>query len=368
MDFSSLLESLRVSPVLALALFVLLLLIASVQLSTRVTHFYPSTLELCSLYGKLLVSPLYKTWRWKSKLRRDMRLDPNLAFKLPFAADPMNVQQYVQMCGLQGKVEAEDLPFAYVASSFLYPTVCLLSQRRYLFPVLGGIHVHNYFRWEPLKMQQKYEGLLKVQETVKFTRKGAEVTFPQVLLNEQGREVWRSTTTVLVPCRNPPQDPSTSIGAEAVPTKRMGLVDECRSQGLKVVLVRERAFKTAADTGRRFAAVVKDYNPIHLFTWSARLFGFRRAICHGMYVGALALEEALDAWRAEGGEATTVMEADVKFIRPCFVGNGFVVKIWRVEDKAAEAGKRLVVMVAQQGKEDTVHMQATVQAAREERR
>lgn len=230
-----------------------------------------------------------------------MRLDPNLAFKLPFAADPMNVQQYVQMCGLQGKVEAEDLPFAYVASSFLYPTVCLLSQRRYLFPVLGGIHVHNYFRWEPLKMQQKYEGLLKVQETVKFTRKGAEVTFPQVLLNEQGREVWRSTTTVLVPCRNPPQDPSTSIGAEAVPTKRMGLVDECRSQGLKVVLVRERAFKTAADTGRRFAAVVKDYNPIHLFTWSARLFGFRRAICHGMYVGALALEEALDAWRAEGG-------------------------------------------------------------------
>lgn len=84
---------------------------------------------------------------------------------------------------------------------------------------------------------------------------------------------------------------------------------------------------------------MQDYNPIHLYTATAKLFGFKRAICHGMYVGALALEEAMDVWKGEGGKAGKeggVMEADVKFIRPCFVGDGFVVKIWKVEDKKEE--------------------------------
>jgi acyl dehydratase len=38
-----------------------------------------------------------------------------------------------------------------------------------------------------------------------------------------------------------------------------------------------------ADQGRRYAAVSGDWNPIHLSPLTARLFGFRRAIVHGMW-------------------------------------------------------------------------------------
>lgn len=36
------------------------------------------------------------------------------------------------------------------------------------------------------------------------------------------------------------------------------------------------------DDGFRYAAICADYNPIHLWAWSAKLFGFRQPIQHGM--------------------------------------------------------------------------------------
>ncbi len=44
-----------------------------------------------------------------------------------------------------------------------------------------------------------------------------------------------------------------------------------------------------ADTGRRYAAVSGDRNPIHLHALTARPFGFRTAIVHGMWVKARTL-------------------------------------------------------------------------------
>jgi acyl dehydratase len=54
-------------------------------------------------------------------------------------------------------------------------------------------------------------------------------------------------------------------------------------------LSRQAAWAVPADTGRRYAAVSGDHNPIHLSALSARLFGFRRAIAHGMWTQARAL-------------------------------------------------------------------------------
>lgn len=42
-------------------------------------------------------------------------------------------------------------------------------------------------------------------------------------------------------------------------------------------------------TGRKYARISGDYNPIHLYAWSAKLFGFKTSIAHGMNVLALLL-------------------------------------------------------------------------------
>jgi acyl dehydratase len=61
------------------------------------------------------------------------------------------------------------------------------------------------------------------------------------------------------------------------------------------------------DLGRRYAAVSGDHNPIHLHSWTAKPFGFSRAIAHGMWTKArcLAALRLPDAFTAE-----------VRFTRP----------------------------------------------------
>ena len=47
-----------------------------------------------------------------------------------------------------------------------------------------------------------------------------------------------------------------------------------------------------ADTGRAYAAVMGDYNPIHLWAPTAKALGMKRAIAHGMYLAGRALAGA----------------------------------------------------------------------------
>ncbi|MDH6568551.1 hypothetical protein M2160_003572 [Streptomyces sp. SAI-117] len=48
-------------------------------------------------------------------------------------------------------------------------------------------------------------------------------------------------------------------------------------------------WRLAGDVGRRYAAASGDRNPIHLYPLTARLFGFERAIAHGMWTAARCL-------------------------------------------------------------------------------
>jgi acyl dehydratase len=48
-------------------------------------------------------------------------------------------------------------------------------------------------------------------------------------------------------------------------------------------------WQVPGDTGRRYAAVSGDRNPIHLYPLTARLFGFPRPIAHGMWTKARCL-------------------------------------------------------------------------------
>ena len=68
-----------------------------------------------------------------------------------------------------------------------------------------------------------------------------------------------------------------------------------------------------ANAGRRYARISGDFNPIHLHALTARPFGFRRPIAHGIYMLALvnaALEEML---------SFNVKELSVEYKRPVYL-------------------------------------------------
>ncbi|MEU7478589.1 MaoC/PaaZ C-terminal domain-containing protein [Lentzea sp. NPDC042327] len=71
-------------------------------------------------------------------------------------------------------------------------------------------------------------------------------------------------------------------------------------------------WRVPADIGRRYGAVSGDRNPIHLHPLSAKLFGFPRAIAHGMWTKA----RCLAALEGRLPEAVTV---DVRFKKPLLI-------------------------------------------------
>ncbi|MFC3122123.1 MaoC/PaaZ C-terminal domain-containing protein [Agaribacter flavus] len=68
--------------------------------------------------------------------------------------------------------------------------------------------------------------------------------------------------------------------------------------------IAELAF--SVDAGRAYAKVSGDYNPIHLWPITANIFGFKRAIVHGMYSKALIFSSLhkLDRTRFSRGQFT----------------------------------------------------------------
>ena len=73
-------------------------------------------------------------------------------------------------------------------------------------------------------------------------------------------------------------------------------------------LLRTQRWVLPADLGRRFARVSGDFNPIHTSVIGAKIFGFRRAIAHGMWT----LGRALAAQQPPGGLDQAEAHCDFK--------------------------------------------------------
>jgi len=82
--------------------------------------------------------------------------------------------------------------------------------------------------------------------------------------------------------------------------------------------VRFASWHLRPDSGRRYARLSGDYNPIHLWRWSARLLGFEQAIIHGMHSASRA-EAEVETYR--GHPASTIR---VEFRQPIEVGSEVV--------------------------------------------
>tara|TARA_R100000306_G_scaffold62326_2_gene68645 strand:+ start:2108 stop:3064 length:957 start_codon:yes stop_codon:yes gene_type:complete len=110
------------------------------------------------------------------------------------------------------------------------------------------------------------------------------------------QEVWASTQSLLrIGVQDPQGDPYRALPGASEP------------------LALSATFKAGSNTGRRYGLVSGDLNPIHLTAVSAKLFGFRRAIAHGMWTKARALAELLPSGR------TDTAEVKVEFKSPLFL-------------------------------------------------
>ena len=92
-------------------------------------------------------------------------------------------------------------------------------------------------------------------------------------------------------------------------------------------------WQLGVDTGRAYAAVSGDFNPIHLSVLSAKALGMRRSIAHGMYLASRALADV-------GAVKGDAFSWEVAFEAPVFLPARVALDISTVQDR----GRRLAAL------------------------
>tara|TARA_B100002003_G_scaffold172211_1_gene160127 strand:- start:435 stop:1277 length:843 start_codon:yes stop_codon:yes gene_type:complete len=208
-----------------------------------------------------------------------------------------SARHYNKYCKLVGWKNAEQMHPFYWQVRGLSLQLRLLSHGKSPFKLLGLVHLQNRVE-EYVECRTDIPCELVARfGTVYQHRRGLAVEVT-VTGNQRGQRVYSATGTYLM---------QTSLKPGPLPAYESAIAGPGESSPETAELVFSAAMV------RRYAKVSGDVNPIHLSTLTARLFGFKRAIVHGMYSGATAVSE-LDKQQALNGKAV-----QLAFKRPMFV-------------------------------------------------
>ncbi|MGQ4714458.1 MaoC/PaaZ C-terminal domain-containing protein [Streptomyces anulatus] len=259
---------------------------------------------MTSLTGSLARGAL--TSPFKRAGRPDATLPPDRPTRPAAPVAPGPLAAYGRICGFP---ESGPLPLTYPHVLAFPLTMRLMTGRAFPLPVLGL--VHTWIEITPHRAVTSAELLELTVWAEELTphRRGTEVT----MVTEArvgGELVWESRSGYLSRHRQAPPDGTTPDGTTSdVTTPARPTPDRATPERAATApgtgpvtavppdaggLPARAEWRLPGDLGRRYGAVSGDRNPIHLHPLTARLFGFPRAIAHGMWTVARCLAEAGD--------------------------------------------------------------------------
>jgi acyl dehydratase len=213
--------------------------------------------------------------------------------------DLARLAAYERVCGIPTGADALPVTYPHVLG---FPVAMrLMSGRDFPLPLLGLVHTSiTLTRRAALPATATYDLTAYVAGLAPH-RRGTEAAVVTEL--RTGADlVWESRSTYLARHRTD----GTRHGTDGTRHRTDGTrhrTDGTRhgtdaaqaadddATALEAPLPSRAEWRLAGDIGRRYGAASGDRNPIHLHPLTARLFGFPRAIAHGMWTVARCLAE-----------------------------------------------------------------------------
>lgn len=177
-------------------------------------------------------------------------------------SDAKKVAQYRDVCGFKQDNNSLPLSYPHLLAFPLHLELMLLKD--FPFAVMGMVHVRNEIT------QHRAINVLETMDVschfsdIRKTDKGYDVDI-KTDIHITGELVWESISTNLI---------RRKTDIPAIAKTQNNISDE---------LPYKEFWHLSSDLGRRYALVSGDSNPIHLFSLSAKLFGFKGHIAHGMW-------------------------------------------------------------------------------------
>jgi acyl dehydratase len=236
--------------------------------------------------------------------------------------DPAHLAAYARVC----RMPLNDVLPATYPHMLTFPLqMALMTDRAFPLALPGLVHVRNRIdvvraigSGEPLDLEVWADNFAQ-------HRSGAAVDL-RATATAGGEEVWRSTSTYLARGATAPDGaPEAEIEVAVGDLERVAAT-----------------WRIPDDAGRRYAKVSGDVNPIHLSGLTAKAFGFKRAIAHGMWLKARVLG-------ALAGRLPDALGIDVSFRKPLFLPSTVTLSTaqagggWDVAVRNATSGTEHVV-------------------------
>ncbi|KFG74405.1 MaoC/PaaZ C-terminal domain-containing protein [Streptomyces mutabilis] len=241
---------------------------------------------------------------------------PRTRLVLPgLRVDLARLAAYERVCGFPTGADALPVTYPHVLG---FPVAMrLMSGRAFPLPLLGLVHTSiGITRRAALPATGEYELCVYV-EGLSPHRRGTEArVVTELRAGGRAEPVWESRSTYLArhrgdgsaaprdgePAaagtqdRDPAaanaqhRDPAAANAQHRDPAAANTQDHDPDAANAGPLPVRAE-WRLAGDVGRRYGAASGDRNPIHLHPFTARLFGFPRAIAHGMWTVARCLAE-----------------------------------------------------------------------------
>jgi acyl dehydratase len=219
---------------------------------------------------------------------------PQAEYNVPaFKIDRAHLKSYNAICGYP---DLDTLPPLYLGIKSMPLQLSLMVGEAFPFPILGIVHIRNTVeQFKPVHVSDTISLATRFGEITPH-EKGKLFTFISTA-KVKGEVVWESVATYLARGK--------SDGAAAAKTKLKDghLTQHAGDLNLDIDL--------PEDLGRRYALISGDFNLIHIHPITAKAFGFKRAIAHGMWTKARSV--------AALGDLPEKYFLDVQFKLPVFL-------------------------------------------------
>ncbi len=265
------------------------------------------------------LAPLYARALLTHRRPRPAAVDPRSVTVAPVVLDAAHAARYAAVCGAP---PTGAVPLTYPHLLAFSAQVHLMAAHPFPLALLGLVHVRQHVTsHRPVAAGEALAVRVWAEHLAPHPR-GRTVDLRAVV--HVGEEVvWQGRSTYL--SREPTEstDPPPGRGPSHPPAP---LPPAPAPEGPASAL-----WPVAAGTGRRYAAVSGDVNPIHLSAPTARALGFPRAIAHGMWTLARTLS-------ALSGQMPPAVTVDVAFASPVLLPSTVALLVHPVPGTTGGAG------------------------------
>lgn len=189
-------------------------------------------------------------------------------------ADPAKLRDYRSLCGFP---DSDKLPVSFPQVLGFPLQMAALTHTDFPLRLLGLVHVRNRItQYRPIDQRESLDFLAYV-EGHRSVHNGVEFDIVTEVRDPSGELVWQSVAGTLSRGKGSGQKPA-----------RQPVSTQPAEFG------RYASWDAPENIGRRYGLNAGDVNPIHLTALTARLFGFKRHIAHGMWTMARCAAELGD--------------------------------------------------------------------------